>query len=231
MVQGHFYPEVRIECAELEPQIITLAEKFFGIRRSAHLHVTVEDARVLLAQSDNLYDLILVDVFLDNGYSPYRLATVEFYELCRMRLSAGGALAVNLLANDPFVDRKLESICSVFGSVWTLTTRPFDGDENIVALASDATDLDRRTLVQRAEHLATRLPFAYQAYASAMLQPDYLAVSPLRDAAPPDGYFDLLPPFTGAFSRVDPGLPCPCGSGLRYAACHGAPADTPPSQT
>ena len=48
--------------------------------------------------------------------------------------------------------------------------------------------------------------------------------NPLTDADPPATYFDILPSFNSPFSQVAPELPCPCGSGLRFAECHGASA-------
>jgi spermidine synthase len=223
LVLHHFCPAARIECAEIEPEIIRLAERFFGIRPDERLRIAIADGRGYLAQRRARYDLLLIDAFLDNGYSPYRMATVEFYRLCRKRLAPDGALAVNLLANDPFVERRLESIARVFPAVWLFSSRPVDGDENLVALATNQTEMDQETLIARACAVETRygLPAPLGAYAATLTRQFASDRAALRDARPPGGYFDSLPRFDTPFSRVGSELPCPCGSGLAFGACHG----------
>jgi spermidine synthase len=219
----HYCPQAQITCSEIEPEIIRIAERFFGIRQDERLQVVVEDGRNWLARSRDPLDLILVDVFLDNGYSPYRMATVEFYALCRERLTSNGAVAVNLLANDPFLERRIQSLVAAFPAVWLLTARPFDGDENIIVVATAAPELDQAALIERAQALDGyfRFPFALTPLAATLVRQRPTGTPPLWDDDPPPGYFDTLPSFAGPFSRVSPELPCPCGSGRRFADCHG----------
>lgn len=219
----HFFPEAELYCAEIEPEIVEIAHRYFGLPRSGRLHIAIEDGREYLARRTQRYDLILLDVFLDNGYSPYRMATVEFFSLCRAHLADDGALAINLLANDPFVERKLQSMAAVFPTVWLFTARPVDGDENLVALASLRTDLSRDALIERAAAVETgrNLPYPLAALAAMLTPVPRGGLAPLVDDAPPAGYFDSLPSFDVPYSQVAPDRPCPCGSGRRFAACHG----------
>ncbi|MCC6169198.1 MAG: fused MFS/spermidine synthase [Caldilineaceae bacterium] len=219
----HFFPEAELYCAEIEPEIVEIAHCYFGLPRGGRLHIAVEDGREYLARRTRRYDLILLDVFLDNGYSPYRMATVEFFSLCREHLAEGGALAMNLLANDPFVERKLHSLAAVFPTVRLFTSRPVDGDENLVALASAHGDLSHDELAARAAAVETgrHLPYRLAALAAVLAPVPRGGVAPLFDAAPPAGYFDSLPSFDAPYSQVAPDRPCPCGSGRRFAACHG----------
>lgn len=219
----HFFPEAELYCAEIEPEIVELAHRYFGLPRGGRLHIAIEDGREYLARRTRRYDLILLDVFLDNGYSPYRMATVEFFSLCRERLAEEGALAMNLLANDPFVERKLHSLAAVFPTVRLFTSRPVDGDENLVALASRHGGLSHDDLVARAAAVETgrHLPYPLAALAATLAPAPNAGVAPLLDAAPPTGYFDSLPSFDAPYSQVAPDRPCPCGSGRRFAACHG----------
>jgi hypothetical protein len=54
-----------------------------------------EDARPFLRASDGGYDAIFVDAYRQ-PYIPFYLATVEFFELARERLAAGGVLVLNV---------------------------------------------------------------------------------------------------------------------------------------
>ena len=171
------------------------------------------------------HDLILVDVFLDNGYTPYRLATREFYELCRARLRPGGIVVVNLLVGDEFLAAKIKTLMAVFSQVWRFTL----DNENTIVFATDADAVDHATLMARATDYAATHELAFRfAECAAVLTPaatalDLDTVEPLTDDDPPDGYFAKLPSFANPFSAVAADLPCPCGSGLRYHECHGKP--------
>ena len=219
----HFCAATRLDCAEIEPEIVQIAEKYFGLQQDERLHIAIEDGRRWLECNPTLYDLILVDVFLDNGYSPYRMSTVEFYRLCQERLTPGGALSVNLLANDPFIERKVQGLTTVFAGVWLIPTHPVDGDENVIAVASDRADLDRDALTALAQQVDAiyGFPFALAGYVSLMTRRQPADLPPFQDDDPPEAYFASLPAFNSPFSRVAPDRPCPCGSGRRFADCHG----------
>lgn len=219
----HFFPDLELFCSELEPEIVQIAQTYFGLPQGGRLHIAIEDGREYLVRRTMRYDLILLDVFLDNGYSPYRMATVEFFSLCRERLTPNGALAVNLLANDPFVARKLQSLAAIFPTVRLFTARPVDGDENLVALASLRQDIQHAALIASAEAVETarNLPYPLGALAAMLSPVPRGGAAPLVDNDPPSGYFDSLPSFDSPYSQVLPDRPCPCGSGRRFAVCHG----------
>ena len=226
MVLHHFLPAAEIDCAEIEPAVQRAAERFFGLRPDERLRVAIEDGREWLArpEDERPYDLMLVDAFLDNNYTPYRLATQEFFELAQSRLSADGVLVVNLLSCDPYIADKIATARAVFPGLALCPA----GEENQVLFASPAPIPARTELAERAAALqdACRFPFPFADWVDALeLEiPGKADVAVLRDAAPPPNYFDSLPSFDGAFSRTEPRLPCPCGSGRRFVACHGAPA-------
>lgn len=105
-----------------------VARRFFGVEQDARLRMAIEDGRVWLERHATRYDLILLDVFLDNGYLPYRMATREFFTLRRARLQPGGVLVMNLLAGDSWTARKAQTSAAVFPYVWSYTL----SDENWV---------------------------------------------------------------------------------------------------
>ena len=225
LVLHHHFPDLQIDCTEIDPAIVQLAEHYFGIPQDPRLHVAIADGRTWLEQSTAAYDLIFLDVFLDNGYSPYRMATVEFFELCRDRLSPGGVVALNVLPEDPFAADKAHTLASVFADVWSYT----EPEENIILLAGDALGNDPLTLKQRARRLDALHHFDYPfvacadalVYGLGELANVEAVHAPLSDDWPPKAYFDNLPSFAAPFSRVAPDLPCPCGTGLAFRDCHG----------
>jgi spermidine synthase len=227
----HYVSTAHLDCTDIDPAIVEIAKTFFALQPDERLQVIIKDGRNWLVENTTQYDLILLDVFLDNGYSPYRMTTVEFFELCKCRLAPGGVVAINLLSTDPFIAAKARTLGAVFPFLHTF----HDPGENII-LFGGSDNLDVEQLRERAAKLDAihAFPFLFREIGERVqvgigdLAVDVDNAQLLTDANPPPDYFDTLPSFNAPFSRVAPDLPCPCGSGLRFADCHGA-TDSEPS--
>ena len=223
----HYLPSAHIDCTDIDPGIVKIAKGFFGIRPDERLNIAIEDGRKWLEDNPTRYDIILLDVFLDNGYSPYRMTTLEFFQLCRQRLVPGGVVAINVLSGDEFIAAKARTLGEAFPYLYAFA----DPSENVILFASDEK-LDTELLHTRAAKLDAihAFPFLFREVGERItvglgdLAAEAEAAPILTDANPPAAYFDTLPSFNSPFSRVAPDLPCPCGSGKRFAECHGAPA-------
>jgi len=233
MILHHHLPQATIECTELDPAVIEMATRFFGLARDERLQIQIADGRAAL-ETAAPYDFIFIDVFLDRGYVPYRLSTVEFYELCRRKLTVGGILVVNLLTEDEYLATRVATLQAVFGKLWLCSL----SEGNTVLFATNGTadgknEPDHDELIRQATALQEQQQFAFPlATLSLSLTDDPASVgidltgaTPFYDDAAPPAYFDLLPSFENLTVPVDPALPCPCGSGLAYAACHGNGSD------
>ena len=234
LVLHHYFPEVMVACTEIEPAMIEMATAYFGLGLDERLQVAVADGREWLATQSQPYDFVLVDVFLDRGYIPYRMSTVEFYTLCRERLTPDGVLVINLLASDPYLAERVKTLQQVFPAIYVNVLSV----GNILLYASANTALDHDTLIARAMTVQETHHFAFPfAMRSLDLQknlyatfPNLATAAPFFDQTPPDGYFDLLPVADTLLAPIVPAAPCYCGSGLTFGACHGAanPADASP---
>lgn len=230
LVLHHYFPEAVIECAEIAPAIIEVATNFFGVKFDERLLVAIQDGREYLAQQNaNIkYDIILSDVFLGTGYSPYRLATQEFYELCQERLSRSGVLVVNLFQDDAFFADKLLTIKSVFAQVYVVFVAKIG---NAIVIATNGTLLLKREVIAKAKNLENRYQFEFPLAERALevkmgtdLQecvPKLERARVLVDDFPPAGYFGNLPAFNPAIARAGESRFCICGSGKLQNDCHG----------
>lgn len=225
LVLHHYFPTVSIDCTEIEPAIIAMATHYFGLGLDERLQVALADGREWLAAQTTPYDFIFVDVFLDRGYIPYRMSTVEFYTLCRQQLTADGVLVINLLASDPYLTARLKSLQQVFPMIYA---NPLPVG-NILVYASMNTTLGPDALIERATQVQETHHFAFPfAIRSLDLRQNLYALfanlalaEPFFDATPPAGYFDLLPGADAFFAPVAADTPCFCGSGLSFGECHG----------
>lgn len=226
LVLHHYFPRVVIDCTEIEPAMIEMATCYFGLGLDERLQVAVTDGRSWMAAQTDPYDFIFVDVFLDRGYVPYWMSTVEFYTLCDQRLTADGVLVLNLLASDPYLAARIKSLQQIFPTIY-VTSLPVG---NILLYASRTMTLDHEALIQRATQVQERHHFAFPFAIRSLdlrqnldeLFPMLATAEPFFDETPPAGYFDLLPDPNALLAPVAADAPCFCGSGLAFGECHGA---------
>ena len=74
---SRFLPDAVIDAVELDPGVIDVAKKYFGLRETEKVHLITGDARVYLNRHTEPYDLIFVDAFT-GSYIPFHLMTKEF---------------------------------------------------------------------------------------------------------------------------------------------------------
>ncbi|WP_455377435.1 spermidine synthase [Petrachloros mirabilis] len=92
------WPELELDIVEFDPVVVRMAEEYFSYHAPRQHHVHVRDARVFLAKTDHVYDLVWVDAFARHMI-PFHLTTVEFFSELRAHLARNGVLAVNLASS------------------------------------------------------------------------------------------------------------------------------------
>ncbi len=156
----HYYPNVSIDTAELDPLVVRIARNYFGFEESERQRAFVEDGRLFLRHSTARYDLIILDAYVQGRYGssiPQHLATREFFELARNHLTTNGIFADNVIGtlNDwhaGIVGATYRTLKTVFPQVYLF---PAKSSMNVVLLATRATILpDLNGLRQRAALLA-----------------------------------------------------------------------------
>ena len=86
-----------VDYVDVDPEVPRLARRFFGFADGPRSRVHVDDARRFLANSDERWDLILVDTYV--GLSvPFHLTTAEFMGEAARHLTPDGVFALNLAA-------------------------------------------------------------------------------------------------------------------------------------
>lgn len=92
----HDYPGVAIEVAEIDPEVVTTARRYFDLPQDGRLVVHIQDGRLWLRRTAERYDLIVLDAYLIDTI-PFHLATREFYAAAAARLTSGGVVASNVI--------------------------------------------------------------------------------------------------------------------------------------
>jgi spermidine synthase len=160
MVLYHYFPEVRIESTDIDPDVVAVAREYFGIVTDERQKVIVQDGREYLAElsAGMRYDIIMVDAFRGVGSSPVQLGTREFYAICKDHLLDDGVVVVNLMGTDELFHEKIRTIAGSFAAVYGVAV-PEDG--TLVLLASDCTAWTRDQLLDRARSIQARHAFSF----------------------------------------------------------------------
>src|ERR1041385_5763318 len=77
----HYYTNVVVDTAELDPVVVTVAKKYFNVNESPRHRIYNEDGRFFLRRATTQYDVILMDAYTTGRYGssiPPHLTTKEF---------------------------------------------------------------------------------------------------------------------------------------------------------
>ncbi|HEY5128376.1 MAG TPA: fused MFS/spermidine synthase [Bradyrhizobium sp.] len=111
-----FLPDATIDTVELDPGVIDVAKKYFGLRETKNFHLIEADGRVFLNRHAEPYDLIFVDAFT-GSYIPFHLMTKEFYQLLRNRLAPHGVAAFNFIPAVDLFDSNVRTVRLAFDNL------------------------------------------------------------------------------------------------------------------
>lgn len=131
------------DVAELDPAVITLARKYFGVEETNRLRIHNKDGRVYLSQTKDKFDLILLDAYR-GPFVPFHLTTEEFYSLVKARLNEGGIVAQNVEPSTMFFDSAYLTMKKVFDQVDAI-----EADRNIVLIGYAGPRLSTTELARR----------------------------------------------------------------------------------
>lgn len=110
----HRMPEAEIEVLEINPDVVSIARRFFQVPASGgRFTIRVCDAAEFVARKGPAFDAILVDGY-DGDSLAESLSTRAFFADCRQRLQEGGVLVVNLWGSDRRFNEYVERIEKAF---------------------------------------------------------------------------------------------------------------------
>jgi len=115
-------PKADIDAVEVDPAVVRVAQRYFGFRADARLHVVEQDGRAYVRQAlraGKHYDLIMLDAY-DNQYIPEHLLTREFLSEVRTLLQPSGVVAANTFSQSRLYSNESVTYRSVFGEFYNV---------------------------------------------------------------------------------------------------------------
>jgi spermidine synthase/MFS family permease len=147
MIFRRAYP-VSIDVVEIDPAVVKVAEKWFGLRADERMSIYAQDGRMFVHNARKQYDLIIVDVYTAGDRIPFHLTTREFLLEVKAALRPQGIVLINLISSltgfkSELFWAELKTSQNVFGAdhVYVFPERmfnsgPLDDSRNIMLLAT-----------------------------------------------------------------------------------------------
>jgi spermidine synthase len=140
-------PDADIDVVEIDPAVVDVAQKYFGFRPDARIHLTVQDGRAYVRaalRGSKRYDLIMLDAY-EHQYIPEHMLTREFLTEVRSLLVPGGIVAANTFSSSQLYSNESVTYSSVFGGFYNLRS----GNRVILAANGPLPSIDEVTLGSR----------------------------------------------------------------------------------
>jgi spermidine synthase len=155
-----YLPDVSVTSVELDPAVLELSRKYFGIKDEPNFSLEARDGRLFLSQSKDRYDIILIDAYL-GPFVPFHLLTKEFYQIVKDHLAEGGVVVQNIDPDTMLFDSAVKTISAVLPQIELY--KPDDkSDDNIVTVAYDGPERKAEDLAavagERDKALGLRYP-------------------------------------------------------------------------
>lgn len=157
-----YLPDARVTSVELDPAVLELARKYFGVKDEPNFELVARDGRLFLAQSKDKYDVILIDAYR-GPFVPFHLMTTEFYQIVKDHLAEGGVVVQNVDPDTMLFDSAVRTIGAVFPQIELYKTND-SSDDNLVTVAYDGAERKAEDLAavagMRDKALGLRYPLA-----------------------------------------------------------------------
>ena len=141
----HYYTNVMVDTVEIDPVVVEVAKKYFTVQETPMLKIHINDGRVFLRQTTNVYDVILMDAYSTTRYGsslPRQLVTKEFFTLASRHLSTNGVLAYNVIGQiqgyrATLIGTMYRTLSEVFPRVYMF---PAVESQNVVFVATKSSE-------------------------------------------------------------------------------------------
>lgn len=168
-------PEVMIDVVEIDPQVVTIADQYFGVRAGDHVNIITADGVEYLSNTAAKYDVIYMDAFLkpshqtDSTGVPLRMKTSQFYKRVQSTLKPDGLVVFNLNPHS----RTKEDVATIRGAFPHTYSFRIPHGSGQVAVASMASEPQAKTTTLRQSRELDRrfrTPFSFERMARLQLK-------------------------------------------------------------
>ena len=93
----YFFPNVWIDGVDIDPKMIEIGKRFFGLKRDKRSQFIIQDARRFLHKTPHTYDVVAVNLTAGSIFIPFYMATQEAFQQMKRRMQAKGWMLMNIV--------------------------------------------------------------------------------------------------------------------------------------
>jgi len=152
-------PKVKVDVVEIDPMIVNIADRYFGVRTGGNVNINVADGLDYLTHTDARYDVIYMDAFLrpsggtDKTGVPLHLKTLKFYGEVQKRLNPDGVVVFNINPHLS-VGEDIRTIKEAFPHTYVFRLTGYDG--YVVVGSTSSSGLSKQDMRIAAARLDNR---------------------------------------------------------------------------
>ncbi len=132
ILQKEFKMTCAITGVEIDSVMLELASEYFDLASYQNTRIVCEDANIFIRQDKNMYDLIIVDLFVERRV-PKPFIKPSFIQELKQHLSPNGFLFFNRINENPRQQEETRELISTMNFV-------FEGETKIVNIHKQGTD-------------------------------------------------------------------------------------------
>jgi spermidine synthase len=159
-VMGKNLPDVRMDIAEIDADVVKVAKRFFFYEPTEKTRVFIQDGRQFLRRNQNQYDIIFLDAY-NNDAVPFHLTTKEFFEIVKQRLKPDGIAVANVWGprSNEFYTSQVKTYQTVFTKLFLLDA--ITSNNYIFIATANNQEMTQMELNRRAGILKEKVPFPF----------------------------------------------------------------------
>ena len=152
------YQKSNIDIAEIDPDMVAVAQKYFYFKENERMKVHIDDGRLFVKRARKKYDWIILDAY-QNDYIPFHLTTLEFLKEVKNRLKDDGVVVSNITSTfrNKFFDSMVMTYKKAFSHFYIFKGKK-SGNFIFVATASSKIK-DKASVETRARKLQSDRKF------------------------------------------------------------------------
>lgn len=162
------YPGKQIDVVEIDPKMTQVARDFFRLNDNENLRIFHQDGRIFLNQTQDKYDVIVVDAFNSVYSVPFQLTTIEAVRKINNALNGDGIVIVNMITavkgeSSYFLQAEYKTYAEVFPHLYLFKLNPDVDDSLFQNFILIATKSDKNSSFETSdEELAPLLKTRYE---------------------------------------------------------------------
>ena len=145
---------VEVDAVELDPAVVKASKNYFDLEETENLSVHTMDGRQFLQQTDEEYDVVVLDAYRKHTV-PFHMTTEEFFELIHEKTDEEGLVISNVISapegpGSEFGKAYYRTMNQEFDSMYYFPTRDDNSVQNIEIIGSKGEKLSKKELKDRA---------------------------------------------------------------------------------